>query len=184
LHLTVGIECQTGIDWLNWLVQHVQDNPEWRQSLPAIVDDNTGALEQQLMTLRQQLIEALNHPDLLHQYRVDLSYRNHPPLPVSLPTQMGTDLFPNLFMTMFARSPLHRIRIQSLSEDHYQVHVGSRKIDLKGISKILVENLFDRDEFSLLDVADWAPDLDLEADIAPILARLVSEGILQVKAAS
>ena len=38
-----------------------------------------------------------------------------------------------------------------------------------------------RDEFSLFDIADWAPDLDLEADIAPLIKHLVLEGVLQVE---
>jgi ribosomal protein L16 Arg81 hydroxylase len=181
LHLTVGIECQTGLDWLSWLMQDLKNNADWRQRLPAIGDDNTIAVEQQLLALRQHLIETLHQPDILHKFIDKLSYRNYPPLPVSLPAMMGTDIFPNLLMTRFAWSPLHRIRVKQLSEKHYQIQVGSKQIDLKGIPETLVENLFDRNEFSLFDIADWAPDLDLEADIAPLLKHLVLEGVLQVE---
>jgi ribosomal protein L16 Arg81 hydroxylase len=180
LHLTVGLECQTGLDWLNWLLQDLQNNVDWRQSLPAIIDDNTEALEHQLTALRERLVEALHEPDVLHKYIDTLSYRNHPPLPVSLPAQMGTDIFPDLMITQFAWSPLHRIRLKQLSENHYQIQVGSKQIDLKGIPETLIENLCNRDEFSLLDIADWAPELDLEADLAPLLKNLIFEGVLQV----
>jgi ribosomal protein L16 Arg81 hydroxylase len=181
LHLTVGIECQTGLDWLRWLIRDLQKNSDWRQRLPVIVDDNRTAMEQQLIALRQHLIETLHQPDILHKYIDSLTYRDLPPLPVSLPAQMGTDIFPNLFMTRFAWSPLHRIRVKQIGEEHYQVQVRAKKIDLKGIPANLVENLFNQDEFSLSDIADWAPDLDFDGDIAPLLTRLVIEGILQVK---
>jgi hypothetical protein len=93
---------------------------------------------------------------------------------------MGSDIFENGFMTRFAWTPLHRIRIKQISEEHYQVQVGSKKIDLKGVPTKLVENLFNQDEFSLIDIADWAPDLSFDGDIAPLITRLVTEGILQV----
>lgn len=181
LHLTVGIECQTGLDWLDWLIGDLQKNEKWRQSLPPLADDQPNAIEQQLDALRHQLIETLQQPDSLNRYIDALSHRDYPPLPVSLPTQMGTDIFPDLFMTRFAWSPLHRIRVKQLGEEDYQLQVGAKQINLKGIPATLVENLLSQDEFSLSDIADWAPDLDLEADITPLLTNLVIEGVLQVK---
>jgi ribosomal protein L16 Arg81 hydroxylase len=180
LHLTVGIECPTGLTWLGWLINELKNNSDWRQRLPVVVDGNTDAIEKQLTTLRQHLIETLHQPDILHNYIDSLTYRAMPPLPINLPTQMGSDIFENGFMTRFAWTPLHRIRIKQISEEHYQVQVGSKKIDLKGVPTKLVENLFNQDEFSLIDIADWAPDLSFDGDIAPLITRLVTEGILQV----
>ncbi|MUH01083.1 transcription factor jumonji jmjC domain-containing protein [Scytonema sp. UIC 10036] len=182
LHLTVGIECQTGLDWLSWLMRDLlQQNPSWRQSLPATIDGDTNATQQQLDALRLHLIETLHQPDILCKYIESLTYRNQPRLPVTLPAQIGTDIFQYGFMTQFAWSPLHRIRVKQIGSEHYQVLVGSKQIDLKGVPVILVENLFNRDEFSLYDIADWAPEMDFEGDIAPLITRFITEGILQVK---
>ena len=181
LHLTIGIECQTGLDWLRWLIRELQENSDWRQRLPIIGDDNRTAMQQQLTALRQHLIETLHQPDILHRYVDTLACRHQPPLPITLPVQMGTDIFENGFMTRFAWSPLHRIRVKQIDEEHYQMQVGSKQIDLKGIPVNLVDNLFKQDEFSLFDIADWAPNLDFDGDIAPLIGRLVIEGILQVK---
>ncbi|NJM71566.1 MAG: transcription factor jumonji jmjC domain-containing protein [Scytonema sp. RU_4_4] len=181
LHLTVGIESQTGLNWLAWLIRDLETNPNWRQTLPVVVDGNMNALEQELAKLRQNLIETLHQPDILHRYIDALAYRALPPLPVSLPAQMGADIFPNGFMTRFTWSPLHRIRVKQIGEEHYQVQVGAKQLDLKGIPVNLAENLFNRDEFSLFDIADWAPDLNLEGDITPLMTRLITEGVLQVK---
>lgn len=181
LHLTVGIECQTGLDWLGWLIHDLQKNPDWRQSFPPIIDSNVDALEQQLTTQRQYLMEALNQPDILHRYIDALTHRDQPPLSVNLPAQMGTDIFPNAFTTRFAWSPLHQIRVEKIDEEHYRVQVGSKQISLKRVPAKLVENLFNRDEFNLLDIADWAPELNFDHDIEPLISRLVTEGVLQVK---
>ncbi|WP_199320485.1 hypothetical protein [Leptolyngbya sp. FACHB-261] len=169
---------------LAWLIGDLQKKAEWRQSLPAMVGDNTEALEQQLTQLRQQLIESLHQPDLLQRYIDALAYRDHPSLLVNLPSQMGSDIFPDLFSTRFAWSQLHHIRLNQLGEEYYRVQAGSKQIELKGIPQTLAENLWRQAEFSLSDIANWAPELDFEGDIAPLITRLVTEGILQVKPAS
>ncbi|AFY43037.1 cupin domain-containing protein [Nostoc sp. PCC 7107] len=181
LHLTIGIECQTGLDWLNWLMKDLRENVCWRESLPAIANGNTNVIEQQLNTLRQHLIETLHQPDIFQRYIETLNYQHQPSLLVNLPTQIGTNIFPDLFMTRFSWSPLHRIRIQQIDKSQYQVRVGAKQIDIKGIPENLVENLFNSDEFSLFNIVDWSPDLDLEGDVIPLITRLVSEGILLVK---
>jgi ribosomal protein L16 Arg81 hydroxylase len=181
LHLTVGIEAQTGLDWLDWLKHELQNIADWRDRLPAIKDGNPNALEQQLGSLRQHLIEVLNQPEFLPKYIEHLNHLNYPPLPVNLPAQMGTDIFPDLLMTRFAWSPLHRVRVKQFNKQHYQIQIGSKQIDLKGIPERLIENLCDRDQFSLFDIADWAPDLDLELDIEPLLKQLIFAGALQVE---
>ncbi|MBU7585940.1 MAG: cupin-like domain-containing protein [Nostoc sp. TH1S01] len=181
LHLTVGIECQTGLDWLDWLIKDLCENTCWRQSLPAIANSNTNVIEQQLSALRQHLIETLQQPDIFQKYIESLNHQHQSQLLVGLPAQMGMNVFPNLFTTQFIWSPLHRIRIKQIDDAQYQVRVGSKQIDLKGIPEKLVENLFNCDEFSLFDIADWSPDSDLEGDIIPLVTRLVTEGILLVK---
>ncbi|MBW4552380.1 MAG: cupin domain-containing protein [Aphanocapsa sp. GSE-SYN-MK-11-07L] len=181
LHLTVGIEAQTGLDWLDWLKNELQNSEAWRVRLPAIEENNQNALEQQLNSLRQHLIEVLDQPEFMHRFIQQLGHRNYPPLPVSLPAQIGAGIFPNLLMTRYAWSPLHRIRVKQLNDQHYQVKIGSKQFDLKGIPEALIENIFNQDEFCLIDLADWAPDLDLEVDIEPLLKHLVFEGVLQVK---
>lgn len=181
LHLTVGIDCQMGINWANWLMNDLQKSSDWRQSLPVIIDDDTHALEQRLNILRQHLIDSLNQPDIIHKYIEYLNSSDQAALLVSLPVQTGTDIFPDIFTTRFAWSTLHRIRVKELEKEHYQLQVGTKQVDLKGIPANLVENLLNQDEFSLFDIADWVPELDLDIDIVPLLTRFVTEGILLVK---
>lgn len=181
LHLTVGIDCQTGLDWLNGLLGDLRNQIHWRKSLPPIVDGDTRPLEDHLETLRQDLLAFLSQPDVFRPYIDKLTYRDLPPSLVTLPTQLGLHIFPQAFLTRFSWSPLHQISMQKISEEHSRVQVGKKQIELQGISGAFIETLFNQAEFSLLDIADWAPDLDFDGAVAPLITRLVTEGILQVK---
>ncbi len=180
LHLTIGIDCLTGLDWIDWLIHDLQRHPNWRQSLPPIVDGNPQAFAQHLVTLQQQLITVLQQSDWRSRYLEDVRYCQQPPLPIALPTQMGIDLFPNDFLTEFAWSPLHPRQMSCLDHNHYRLQVGSKQVDLKGLPTALAKNMTDRDRFTLADLADWGPELDFEIDVVPLLTRLVTEGILFV----
>jgi ribosomal protein L16 Arg81 hydroxylase len=52
LHLTIGIECQKGLDWLDWLTRDLQNDPIWRQNLPVSVDGDRTQMEHQLTVLQ------------------------------------------------------------------------------------------------------------------------------------
>ncbi|MCU0566415.1 MAG: cupin domain-containing protein [Oculatellaceae cyanobacterium Prado106] len=180
LHLTVGLECQTGLDWLGWLVDQLQQNPAWRQTLPTALNGETTALQQHLLSLRDNLVEVLFQAEQVDPYLDALQLRYQPSLRVDLPAQLGSDLFPDGFQTVYHWSTLHRLTLQLLGQEHYQLRIGTKQIDLKGIPAPLAEYLFNRDRFSLLDIADCSPDLDLEADLAPLLHRLITESVLYI----
>jgi ribosomal protein L16 Arg81 hydroxylase len=180
LHLTIGIECQTGLDWAGWLLHQLQQDPAWRETLPVIWQDDLAPLQQHLQSLRDRLVEALLQPDNPDLFLEALQNRHQPSMLVDLPTQLGGDLFPDGFQTVYRWSPLHRITIRQIAENHDQIKVGSKQIDLKGMPQPLAEYLFNQDEFTLMDLADCSPDLDLEADVAPLLQRLVLEGVLLI----
>ncbi|MEC4817737.1 MAG: cupin domain-containing protein, partial [Scytonema sp. PMC 1069.18] len=38
LHLTLGVHCKTGIDFLEWVVDKLRDSEQWRQSMPLRLD--------------------------------------------------------------------------------------------------------------------------------------------------
>ncbi len=181
LHLTIGIDCCTGLDWLNWLNLDLQEQSAWRQNLPLACHENTQDLEQHLEVMRQDLITYLQQPDLISRYIHDLQLQNQAIAPFSLPTQLGFNIFDGGLETEFVVPPHQRMEIAVFDQNDCQITVGSKQISVKGLAVEVVEKLFQQDSFSILDLADWSPELDLEADVIPLLTRLVTAGVLLVK---
>lgn len=180
LHLTLGITCRTGIDWLTWLVQELQNDPIWRQNLPLVCQGNTQALEQQLEKLRHHLDQTLQQPNFNQRYCEHLQRQIQPIAPFSFPTQLGADIFANGMETRFVRPQFQSMQIEPLGTDHYQITIGTQQVTLKGLPNELIPKLFQPDGFDLMELADWAPELNLEEEVVPLLTRLVMAGVLLV----
>jgi ribosomal protein L16 Arg81 hydroxylase len=181
LHLTLGIDCQTGLDWLDWVVGELHHQPEWRKSLPLVTNGDSQALQQQLLNLSNHLSQYLLQPELTQKYIQELAGREQTVAPFSLPFQLGFDIFEHGLESCFSRSVEQPVRIDVLDDEQYQITTDSKQITLKNVPPQLIENIFNRDRFSILEMADWAPDLDLEADVLPLLTQLVTTGVLFVE---
>lgn len=180
LHLTLGIDCQTGLDWLNWLRDELQDNPEWRSNLPTIPNGETTAIQPHLEQLRDRLISWLQTPEAIDRYLGTLDRSDRPPLPFAIPTQLGSRIFEHGLETRFRRSRLHPVQLVAIAENETQIIIAAKQATIKGISSDLAEKIFRPEGFSLLDLADWSPSLDLDQDVIPLLMRLVKQGLLFV----
>jgi hypothetical protein len=167
------------LDWLGWLIHELQQHPHWRQTLPLAIADSK-AWTQQLDSLRQELIQVLQQPQDFAAFAATMRDRHQPPLPINLPTQLGINLFPEEFSTQYTWSSLHRVDLQKLTEDHYQIKIGTKRIDLKAVPAGLLENMTSRGHFSLSELADWHPELDFELDVVPLITQLIQVGILQI----
>ncbi len=181
LHLTVGIDCQTGLDWLQWLAQEAQKLKPWRESIPCIQGEDRTVAKQHLQKLQQHLAQLLMEPEMIQGYLDSLTVRHQPPIQVNLPSQLGKNLFENIFETRYTWSPLHAIHVNSVSEEECQMRVGEKQVTLKHISPNFIRFLTQQNTFTLLDVAEWEPEMDLEGDIVPLITCLVTEGILLVQ---
>ncbi|HIK16564.1 MAG TPA: cupin-like domain-containing protein [Leptolyngbyaceae cyanobacterium M33_DOE_097] len=180
LHLTIGIDSPTRLDWLEWLVNELHDDPAWRVSLPLLRKGDTQAAQQQVDELRQQLISALQNPELTQKYVQQLQVSELPKVPANLPAQLGFDIFKQGFATRFYRIPTLPIQFQN-EGDRYQITLGSKQVTLRGVPLEFVKNLMTQSSFGLLDLADWAPDLDFDLDVVPLLTQLVEAGVLLVE---
>jgi ribosomal protein L16 Arg81 hydroxylase len=180
LHLTLGIDCQTGLDWLHWLKDERQDEPDWRANVPLIPQGDTTAARAQLEQWRDQLIAWLQTSEPIDNYLNFLGYSDRPPLPFGLPYQLGSQIFEQGLETRWKCSPLHPVQMTATGPDQTQIIVAAKQATVKGLPTDIVTQLFRPEGFSLLDLADWAPDLDLETVVIPLLTQLVTQGILQV----
>ncbi|MCT7954437.1 JmjC domain-containing protein [Laspinema palackyanum] len=184
LHLTLGIDCQTGLNWMNWLEKQLEENPQWRQSLPVIPQGDMTTVKPHLEQLRDRLIELLQNPDTIAGYLDYLSYSDRPTLPFSFPYQLGSQIFDQGLETRFRPSALHPVKIVAIGDNHTQVTIAAKQATIKGIPTHLVQQFFLPEGFTLLDLADWCPFLDVETEVIPLLTRLVTQGILFVEASS
>ncbi|WP_421654618.1 JmjC domain-containing protein [Leptothermofonsia sp. ETS-13] len=180
LHLTLGIDCQIGLDWLDWLLRELQNQPEWRQNLPLILNGDVQAVQKRLEKLSQNLANQIIQPEWQQKYVRYLTSQAQPVAPFSLPFQLGSGIFDHGLETRFYRDSTQPVQIETSGDDEYQVTVGSKQVLIKHVPDQLVKNLFNRNSFTILDMADWAPDLDLEADVVPLLTQLVTTGVLFV----
>ncbi|WP_126147086.1 cupin domain-containing protein [Synechococcus elongatus] len=183
LHLTIGIHTATGLDWVNWLQQQLRDQPHWRQGLPLAGSCSFDPLKLRghLESLRDQLITYLQEPQAIDDYLQYLSWQDQPHLPIQLPLQLHGDPLAQGLLGKFIWSPLHSLQWQA-EDDQIKVLIGSKQMVFKGLPISLAMRLFSCRQFTLMDLGDWAPDLDFESAIAPLLQKLILAGILFVEA--
>ncbi|WP_138506278.1 cupin domain-containing protein [Nostoc sp. PA-18-2419] len=180
LHLTVGVHCKTGIDFLEWLISELSHKEEWRKSMPLITDGISAS--EHLDNLIQNLVKDItNNDDIPAEYIDFIKSSEKPIVSFSLPYQLGFNIFPNGRDTKFTRPNVQRVRISDLSNDNsYKIKIWNKEIILRGVTTTLVNNLFSKESFNGNDVVSWLPDFDWEIDIVPLLSRLVLEGIIFV----
>ncbi|NMG19851.1 cupin domain-containing protein [Brasilonema bromeliae] len=179
LHLTLGVHCKTGVDFLEWLVNELRQQEEWRKSMPLRVE--TAAVENYVDGLIEKLSKHIAHSNLSDDYMNYLDGLGKAIAPYSLPYQAGFHIFEQGTQTKFKSAKFQRTRITELPDSSgYKIVVAGKEVSLKGVPISLVENLFTGEIFTGEDVINWLPDYDWEIDIAPLLSRLVTEGIIFV----
>lgn len=183
LHLTIGIHTATGLDWVNWLQQQLKDQSHWRQGLPLAGINSPDRLQMrdQLESLRDRLIDYLQEPQAIDDYLQYLSWQDQPPLPIQLPSQLHGDPLTQGLLGKFTWSSLHAVQWQA-EEDQIRVFIGSKQMVFKGLPSSLADQLFNCQQFTLMDLGNWAPELDFELEIAPLLQKLILAGVLFVEA--
>lgn len=187
LHLTVGIHAPTGLDWLRWLSSDLVNMPEWRQSLPLFNAEDPATmfeLKHHLKNLQSLLAKHIADETCLKRYTEAQQLKYQPDLPLQLPLQLEPDIFAAGLMSRFGWSTLHRTRFVTVTPQQHQIWVGSKNIELNGVSPEFISQLSKHEHFTIFELADWAPELDLDRDLVPLLIRLVHEGALYLKSES
>lgn len=177
LHLTLGIHIKTGIDWLEWLIEQCCQQEEWRQSLPLRVSPN--AIQDSVHHFSQRLRQMVEATDLAREYECYLDSLGQPIAKYSLPQQPGFKIFPQGQHTTFAPQPFQRRYISPLPDGvGYKITTMGKEVSLAGVPLSVIEMMFNQTQFTGQDVLSWLPEYDWDLEIAPLLSRLVMEGIL------
>jgi len=180
LHLTLGVDCQTGIDFADWMTEELQENPLWRKSLPLLNSTHRQACRQHLRDLIQKWIEQLKTDEFIDRYLDEQFIQGQPSTQFGFPAQVGFSLFPEDKKTQFYRPP-KPVKITNLTEDHIEICTANKRITLKGISREVIERLFQQTRFSGIDLCNWLPEFDWEADICAMMTQLILSGIILVE---
>ena len=179
LHLTLGIHCKTGIDFLEWLVSELREQSDWRKSLP--LRTNADSINANVNSLIAELHRYANSKNLADEYSSYLDSLGKPVAKYSLPHQAGFNIFPYGVQTKFRIPKFQRVRIHELSDGGgYKIVVAGKEVSLRGVTAKFMDNLFSTEFFTGEDVMDWLPDYDWEIDVVPLLSKLVVEGIIFV----
>ncbi|NJR22493.1 MAG: cupin [Richelia sp. CSU_2_1] len=180
LHLTLGIHCKTGIDFLEWLAGELRQQPEWRKSLPLRIN-NADSLNANVNHLITELHRYTNSKNLGEEYSNYLDSLGKPVAKYSFPYQAGFNIFPCGIHTKFRIPKFQRVRISDLPDGcGCKIVVGEKEVSLRGVTAKFADNLFSTDFFTGEDAMDWLPDYDWEIDVMPLLSRLVVDGIIFV----
>jgi ribosomal protein L16 Arg81 hydroxylase len=181
LHLTLGITCRTGLDWITWLAQDLEESVEWREALPLILAGDTGHIRSRLERLADKLAEQTRRPQFMDRFLADQLTATTPrDAECSLPAQAGFAVL-DLASTRLRRARFLPLRVESgKGENGLEIHLDDRKILLNGVSRSLVDNIFAHDSFSLREGVAWAPELDFELDLLPLFRSLIEQGLLVV----
>ncbi len=180
LHITLGIHCATGIDFLEWAVNQLKQSPDWRKNLPFPTENNAETIKIQLSELLEKLGEYTANADLSAGYIYDLMTATHPVNTYALPQQTGFNIFPKGINTRFRIPSWQRVIISQVSQTEYKVKCWEKEVILPGVNQAFLEKLFSLEMFTGKDVMRWLPDLAWEDEIMPILSSLVQEGIIFV----
>ncbi|MBR8836556.1 MAG: cupin-like domain-containing protein [Stigonema ocellatum SAG 48.90 = DSM 106950] len=179
LHLTLGVHCRTGIDFIEWLVNQLRQQEDWRKSMPLGLE--TRAISGCLDNLTDRLNKYVASSNIYDDYISYLDSLCKPIARYSLPYQAGFSIFARGTETKFRNAKFQRLRISEQADGSgYTIIIAGKEVSLRGIPISVVEKLFTTETFTVNDVLNWLPDFSLEIDIIPLLSRLVVEGIIFV----
>lgn len=179
LHLAIGMRCQTGIDFLNWLVNQLMQEERWRANIP-LFSDNVSSASTHIDTLIQNLKEHSESKNIFLDYINSTLSSQERGFQHSLPFQAGYNIFPQGMNTRFVKPKFQKTNILEFFDSVNPTLVGDKHVVFNKSTKTLLKKLSSKQSFTVNDVLGWLPDLNWETDVAPLLSWLVLEGIILV----
>ncbi len=185
IHLTLGINCYTGIDFVEWLVETLHTNPEFRKNLPLNFTSSieTKSFNDHISFLLEQLKRQPPAKEVANFYYQHLLENSPERSGFSLPYRAGFEVSKYDRQTKFLRNSSQKIElIRDSSQENTHILINGKKITFRGlqVSDELVQSLTTKSHFSGIDFENWFPALNWEDQICPIIRMLVMEGVISV----
>ena len=189
LHVTFGIRGYTGRDAIDWIFENfvqtkLQEEEALRQIFPLMPHDQTDEFEAHFRQLFDYLLSSLEREKekIVQQFITSLLMTSRKNPEMSLPRQVGFQLFGQGLNTIFRPRKFQPIQIKPLDEKTYALITPHKSMKFQGLAPnaidTLVNKLLNQEAFTILEVVQQLPDCDLETQILPLLAGLIKEGII------
>ena len=187
LHVTVGVSCRRGLQFLDWLGTELLQETVWRKNAPLLrseTGDGSAVLRSSRTIewsreLRTSLVERLSDPTLFERFLRDTIRGIRPLHNVDLVTQGAPEL-PALDRIVFERPPGRPYLLDEQSPGEVVVSVSGMDIQLEGIKAAVLDRIFSSPSFTLADVRGWDSELNI-AEISELLTELVRGGLLLIR---
>jgi ribosomal protein L16 Arg81 hydroxylase len=178
LHLTVGLDAYTGIDFLSWVVDELRSELEFRATLPLVLDgEQTEARREHVLHLRDALARKLSDPATLRDYRSRFVATRKSVNPFHFPSHLLDQPARSSGATTFTR-PSHQLA--ELSEDGLEIKFTciGRVLRFPLAARPVLERIL-ADELVTIDALQaGSPQLPADA-IWAILDSLCREGLIE-----
>lgn len=183
LHLTLGIYARTGIDFLNWLIDELREDVDWRETFPLILknedqiknDLSLNTIEH-FQKLRSLISLKLNQEDLLNKYRKFCISQLKKIDPFNFSSQNPEHHFTE--KTKFTRPNYQQVIVEN-NDGKVELIVWGKKINFSSAAEQLINYIFTSQTFTGKDALNAIPQLSWK-DISVVLKILLEEDIIQI----
>jgi len=189
MHLTVALFAPTGIDFLNWLVDELRDDPRVRESLPLILKEalpdhgrSVPQLDSHLSMIKEAVVQKMGSESLGFLFFRYSVARQKNRIPFIFPQQIavGSDVPQDVMR--FKRVPISTFvadREDGKVELIYSGRIAVFDHSIKPILRLMLTS----QEFTKDDLLACAPEFSWE-QVLPILSTLITEGLIVFSTAS
>ncbi len=186
LHVTIGVSCRRGLQFLDWLGTELLQETVWRRNAPLLRSEaGDGSVLRSNRTLewsrelRESLVEKLSDATLFDRFLRDTIRGLHPLHNIDLLAQ-GLPGPAALDRVVFERPVGRPYLLEEQSPGEVVVSVAGLDIQVDGVKAGVLDKVFSSSSFTLADVRSWDSELDI-GEITELLAELVRAGLLLIR---
>ena len=179
LHLTLAMFTPTGIDFLNWFVDELRDDPEIRRTLPFVLKTEVPDTNEPVEKVRQALDKIkevaklkLSNPSLESEFRRYLVAKRKNRVPFSFPDQF----LPLPLAGQYRRVP-HSTLLQRNAQNDLELLYAGKIATFKTQSKELLEFVLSTDSFLMSDLMEHMGSLTRD-EVGKIVGVLSKQGLI------
>jgi hypothetical protein len=176
LHLTVGVNNPTGIDFLSWFVDRLRDAPVARQDLPHL--QGAAALQAHADLLRESILNAWR-PGLLAEYmaHLDITAKARPSF--ALPWSATPNVVPDASYTV-QWTPKRALTIEAAG-DQIAISALGRCWKFRREARPLLEVLISGGEYSGIELESIEGEMLNPVVIRSFLRELAVQGLVAIR---